>query len=544
MGSLRTLNVHCPWTEILAAVDTPTAGHGLPARVRCPLCGGARLTIYEDNISGGAWHYCFDCQHSGDMIELAAAVWDVSPGVAVRRLHRLGVPIPTDRVDPAVINKYVAEHPQYRNRMVAFWMKAREYLPKTGSPVLTALRDRFRLSSTMSTSRWLEGPGNLVGAYPHLAIERVFAPNSVIDGRCVSDVRIFKGRKWSDVLVVPHHDLPGRVCGFLFVGRQGGRDDRAFRVPHIRNHGCNPPSYAEGGLACFWAVQNSHGMLAEHVVACGDPFLAMRLHVRHFATARTALPLVAYHDGATARTQGAWAALGHKTPVLWGWRVTPSLVYQAVKSGGKLSVTELEDTGQLRIDHFVRNAEPRTILNRVVKAAKPWKAYLADWSERVQDGAIEELLLGLETYGIDPATLADIGPRFEQLTRVKDRPREVTVGRKTVIEKDGKWWVVGRHKKDRLGAQPSLLLNAVLRIDGSSLRRTAGRDDGVPQLKGRLIHQGTEIPFEVSVNTLSTHTPTVLESVLIRGKPGATLYLAPGWREHLIDVAKLFSGVV
>lgn len=476
------------------------------------------------------------------MIELVAAVWKVSPGVAVRRLHQMGIPIPEDRVDAAVINRYVVDHPQYRNRILSFWLKAREYLPKTGSPVLTALRDKFRLNSVMSNARWLEGPGNLVGAYPHLAIEKVFAPNSVVDGRCVSDARIFKGRKWSDVLVVPHHDLPGRICGFLFVGRQGSRDDKAFRVPHIRNYGGHGPSYAEGGLACFWAVQNSHGMLSNHIVACGDPFLAMRLHVRHFATARTALPLIAYHDGTNARTQTAWKALEHKTPVLWGWRVTPSLVYQAIQADGKMAVTELDDTGQGRIDHFVRNAEPRTILNRVVKAAKPWKEYLADWSERVQDGTVEELMLGLETYGVDPATMAAVGPRFSQTPLMRQRPRSVRLGKWTITEKDGKWYSQSRKR----GEAPEVILNVILRIDGSSLRRTAGEDDrdGVPQLKGRLIHQGTEIPFEVGMYNLARHTPSVLEGILIRGKPGATLYVASGWRERLIDAAKLFSGIV
>lgn len=543
MGSLRTLNVHAPWTEILAAVDTPTATRSLPARVRCPLCGGARLTIYDDTISGGAWHYCFDCQQAGDMIELAAAAWDVSPAVAVRRLAAAGIPIPADRADPAVINKYVVEHPQYRNRMTAFWGKAKDYLAKTASPTLTGLREKFRINGAMSQARWLEGPGNLVGAYPHLAVEAVFAPKSVIGGRCVSDVRLFKGRNWSDVLVVPHHDLPGRICGFLFVGRQGFTADKVFRVPHMRNYGPGAPSYAEGGLSCFWAVHNSHGMFGDHVVACGDPFLAMRLHVRHFASARTALPLVAFHDGPTARTRTAWRALDHKIPVLWGWRVTPALVYQAIQSGGKLSVTHLEDTSQFRVDHFVRNAEPQTIVRRAVKAAKPWREFLKDWSERTGDGAVEELLLGLETYGIDPASLRDVGPRFAELARVKARPVEVKYGQRTVIEREGKWWLRGgRSPTKDACTEPTLLMNAMLRIDGSSVRVTAGAE--VPQYKGRLIHEGTEIPFEVSIQTLNSHPSAVLERILVRAKPGATLYIAPGWRSQLIDTGKVFAGRV
>lgn len=544
MGSLRTLNVHAPWTEILAAVDTPVEDRALPARVRCPMCEGARLTIYDDTISGGAWHYCFDCQRCGDMIELAAAVWKVSPAVAVRRLVAAGIPIPEDRVDAGTINRYVVAHPQYRNRMTGFWAKAREYLAKTGSPVLTGLRAKFRFDVAMSPGRWLEGPGNMVGAYPHLAIESVFAPKSVIGGRCVSDVRLFKGRGWSDVLVVPHYDLPGRICGFLMVGRNGLQEDRVFRVPCMRNQSQkHPGGYAEGGLACFWAVQNSHGMFGDHVVACGDPFLALRLHARHFASARTALPLVAYYDGRTARTRQAWAALDHKTPILWGWRLTPALVFQAIRAGGKLAVTELSDTSQFTIDHFVRNAEPRTIIQRIVKAAKPWREYLNHWAGRVPDGAVEELLAGLETYGVSPDELAGVGPAFAGTERIRTRPKQAMYGPMLVAERDGKTWLMPRNKTEA-DRGPVLLLNAILRIDGTSLLRTAGDGEPVVQYKGRLIYQGTEIPFEVSMNTFNNHLPRMLQTILTNGREGATIYVAPGWREKLVSAAKLLSGNV
>lgn len=480
------------------------------------------------------------------MIELAAACWDVSPATAVRKLIKSGIPIPPERAEQSVINKYVVEHPQYRNRLNSFLDKAGEYLPKTDSPVLNGLREKFRLASQMSQSRWIAGPGQMMGAYPHLAVEKVFMPNSVIGGRCVSDTRMFKGRKWGDVMVIPHYDLPGRVCGFLFVGRGGNRGDMVFRIPNIQNNGANVPTYAEGGLACHWAIENSHGMFGDHVVACGDPYLAMRLHIRHFSVSKTPLPLIAYHDGGTARTSAAWKSLDHKIPVLWGWRLTPSLLCQAILSDGKIALTELEDTSQFRIDHFVRNAETKLIIQRVVKHAKPWREFLTEWADRVDDGPIEELLCGLEAYGINTNTLSELGPRFAELARMHGRPREVRVGTKTVIEKDGKWWCGhGRRRKHGCDLnEPSLVMNAMLRIDGSSLKQSGGYGMPCSQYKGRLIHEGTEIPFEMSMRTLKSQTQDVLSDVLIRNKPGSVLYVAEGWRGKLVEAAILFSGVL
>lgn len=543
---LRTLNVHVPWTEILAAVDIPVATHALPARVTCPLCGGARLTIYEDNISGGAWHYCFDCGKSGDMIELAAAVWDVPTAVAVRRLAAEGIPLPADRVDPANINKYVVAHPEYRARVTELWHKAKETLPRTASPTVRALREKFRLSSPMPLSRWDGGPGNMVGAVHRLVVEETFCPKSVSNGRCQTSVRAFKGLGWGDVLTVPHYDLPGRICGFLFVGRTGKSEDFVYRVPNMDYRGGHARTPSEGGLACYWAVANSQGMFGDHVVACGDPFLALRLQVRHYAAAKIPLPLVAYRDGPGTRTAAAWQSLETKVPVLWGWKLTPGLLFQAITARGKIAVTKLDDATQARIDHFVRDNEPRDIIRGLIKKARPWREFLTRWADGATDGEVEALLMGMETYGVDLVPLAELSPRIKALARIRERPREIHVGRRILTEVDGQWW----ETKEAYGAgrsrpkTPVLVMNATLRIDGTCVQKSSDSDREVVQYKGRLIHEGDEIPFAFSIDTMNNRGPLFLANLLARTKPKAKpLYIASGWCRRLMQAALLFSGV-
>lgn len=539
-SSIRTLNVHAPWAQTLAALDVRVETHGLPARVRCPLCSGPRMTIYEDNIYGGGWHYCFDCDSRGDMIDLAAAVWQVSTPVAVRRLRDAGLPFPDEAVETTVLARHVADHVQKRQRITEFIEKAGAYFYKTGGRTLALLRDRFRLDSDIPQDRWLRGPANVVGAYPHVWCEKVLMPGSVVGSRCVSAARAFKGRGWGDVLVVPHYDLPGRACGFLFVGRGGDKADRLFR--HMAPAGMRRVGYAEGGLACHWAIHNSHGMCGDHVVACGDPYLAVRLHIRHFAVARTALPLVAYHDGTAARTLRAWQSLVHKVPVLWGWRMTPALLFQAMQADGKLCLTELQDTTQKRIDHFVRNAEPRTIVKRIVKEAKPWREYLRDWGDRVTDGMVEDLLVGIETYGIDPGVFRDVGPRFASLARVAARPRLVRVQRSRILERDDQLWFraseTAARDKDR-DADPVLIMNASLRLDGSEVRQVQGEETLF--YRGQLLHAGDAIPFEVPALSLRKNMANTLELILARNKPGSLLYVAEGWQAKILAACLAFS---
>ncbi len=480
------------------------------------------------------------------MIELAGAVWDVSPGVAVRRLAAMGSLLPPERAEASVVRMYAASYPEYRARLAAFFSKAAEYLPRTHNPTLAGLRTKFRLTNSLPEERWAAGMGRMLGACQHLTAERAFCPNSVEGGRSKSMSRVFRGRGWGDVMCVPHHDLPGRQCGFLFAGRGGRPEDLAYRSMTMIGRVDPSHTHNEGGLACFDAAHRSDGMCGEHVIACGDAFLALRLHLRHFATSKTPLPLVAYYDGVKARTRHGWAALDGKVPVLWGWRLTPSLLYQAMRADGKIVLSELMEVTQFRIDHFVRLSEPRDIMRRLVKYARPWREYLGNWADKVSDGAVQEMLMGLEAYGVTAESLAELSPRIKALANVPDKPKQVALGRFQVVEKNGQWWECRPPRSvqgvNRAEQEPKLIMSATLRIDGTCIQRSNDSDREVVQYKGRLIHEGDEIPFAYSIDTLANYAPRLLAKLLAKHKPKAEpLFISPGWQSRLVQAAILFA---
>lgn len=540
MGSSRSLNVHLPWTGVLAAVGSEVADESaLPARTRCPLCSGTRLTIYEDTISGGGWHYCFDCGSVGDMIQLAERTWKTSTGAALRKLQDRGLNVPDEILAQTALDKYADDYTGKRARINQLAADASVYLRTQTSKGLNALREKFRLRTDMSESRWADGPGRMMGGYPFIEVEKVFCPGSVVGNKCQSAARCFKGGGWGDVVVVPYFDLPGRICGFLFVGRNGEKDDYVFRVVQQRpdkppGRNGQPRAESEGGLACLWAANEPNAKLGGYAVAMADTMLALRLQVRHYAGARRPLPLMSYRDSAGVRTKAAWEALADKTPVIWGWRLSASMVVQAMTSGGHLAITELKDMSRLKVDHYIRDNEPLTLLKRIVDKSQPWEEFLVGWANSHDDGAIEALFASLDGYGIERERYMHLSRRITELAFRRNPTRKVALTPKEeVVERDGQWWL--RNKKDRSEIK---LLNAVVRIDGTSIGEYGGNEH--TSYEGRVLIDGNECPFKIAASTAQNQALDVFQMAVTRIAPRKTLACPIGYRNRVFQAALMF----
>jgi len=543
LRTFRGLNACIPWNEILTAIGYPCENnYSFPVRTRCPLCDGANLVIYKDNISSGTWHYCFSCGSAGDTIELAAKYWQVPPSVAVRRLAKADCPVPEEQLTVEALTAYTEDYVDYRMRFKAFFKKAGKYLPKANSRVLRSLLTKYRIHSVLSSARIDANLSHMIGAAHYAEVERMFAVNqeraqNLQTGKVSAFVskKLFSGftiGKWTDVLVVPFNDLPGRVCNVLFVGRDGTPEDHVYR--HLDLKGKNVKGQCrEGGLACYWALENSKAMFSNHIVVTGDPFLALRLHARYFAVANVALPLVAYCDTPQYRTQKVWEALDTRVPVFWGWQLTPSLVYQAICANGKIHLTDMGGSiTQARIDHYIRDNDPRGLVRQIIRHSKPWREFLCDWgNNKAQNGALEALLLGLEVYKVDRELLASISYRIRSLLRPPVKNKEFVIDKKRIVERNGKWWLVDNETTH-------LVMNALLRIDATCVR------SGVSYYRGRLIYERKTINFELPTESLIQKPFVALTALLAEHAPGAVLFVEPRWLSKLVPAATAFAGAI
>lgn len=541
--AIRTLNVHVPWTEVLPAVGVVSTSSAVPARVRCPVCTGAKLTIYEDTISGGEWHYCFDCHTHGDMVELAAAAWGVAPRAAIRRFSETGCAVPDDRLTPPMLVAYLKQYVDKRKAMTDLWRRMQDYLVKCPSDGLKALQGKFKIASHLSLDRWRAGPGQMVGAYSKAGVEMAFGT-----AKAKVPQRVFKGSQWTDVLAVPHYDLPGRICGFLFVGRYGREEDSVYKPLSLDavNGGSGADRVLEGGIGGLWAAYNSRSEFGNNLVATGDPFLALRLQVRNAATADAPLPLVSYYDSPAVRTVTAWQAVDPKRVTFWGWRLTAGLLYQAIISDGNLALSEIDDVTPARVDHYVRDNEPRDIVRRAIKTGKPWQAFLVAWADKVSDGAVADLMIEVEAYDIDFKLLAGLSQRISRFCRSIGRVKNVQLAdRKIVIESRGKWWLGETQPRQAIASKAGdakLVMNATLRIDGTRVAGT-GADEVVLYL-GRLGYEGEEIAFEIPYTKLLRCPAAELTGVLARHRPGAVLFIAAQWGPRILEAGVRFGQAV
>lgn len=513
---ILNLNRSLPWTKVLAALDVFPEHDWLPSRVRCPVCDGSRLTIYDDTTLSGAWHYCFDCRSAGDMVDLAASAWAVSVETAARNLTRYVAPVDGEPPIEGYLEKYAAP----RRRTHKFWAAVRDHLKTSPSPLVNKLLNKFGLLNMhLSGKRWLDTMGNFIGSCAYHDVERLFRPRCMVGNRCPSDARLFRGPGWSDVLVIPFHDLPGRICGLCCVGRRGERKDIVYERT------MKQPLVPEGGLACYWAVENSHRMLGDRVVAVGDPLLALRLHLRHFATGNTALPLVAYADFPTGRTRHAWKALHDRRPVLWGWKMTPGLLHQAMLADGQIVLSELEHPTRKNVNHMLRKERPKELLRGLVARALPWREALKRWLARSHDSEVEGLLAGLESYGTDRAELLHVSTRVEGFVREKAFEKTIMFGPAKIVERpDGLWKVVAKGPERRVTNFTFKTFQAVMKQDQ-------------PWYVGTLTVAGQDVGFEYRAKAVPNgrYVLAALQTAIARVQPGKALYVAPGWSGRRIS---------
>jgi len=137
------------------------------------------------------------------------------------------------------------------------------------------------------------------------------------------------------------------------------------------------------------------------VFAVGDALLALRLQLRHCKCSLGPLPLVSCYNGERALTRSTWRVLAERSVVFWAWRLQAAVLYQAVQADGLLALAGPDEVTSGAIDHYLRRDEPLDLLRKLQRRALPWREAVRTWAAGQLDGAIAELLLGLESYQLE-----------------------------------------------------------------------------------------------------------------------------------------------
>lgn len=474
------------------------------------------------------------------MLTLAGKIWGMSPGAALEKMVSLGLPFAEEHLTPEKIESYEQQHPQRQHRFQQLWQASQEHLIRNArSTTVNHLRHRFRLHLDVSSERWRNGPNRLFGALPFTAVEGCFYPGSMRcdynkKSRNPSMMRMFRGRHWDDVLVMPWYDLPERICAFSFVGRNGDANDHVMRPLRLMPNGRKET--IEAGLYGL-PIALEPNVFGRYLFAVDDPFLAARIQMRHFGVSTTALPIVAWHDSDGLCTDKAWQALDGRTTIFWSWRMTARVLNQAIKANGYLCLAGPEELTIQNIDHYIRLCSARDLLHKLQRQAKPWAHALSDWIRESNEGAVAELMLHLRRYQ-SPEEIAkhcdvDARQRLEPLLPAGATAAHVMVGRHKVFEKlEGGWYFINQDTRARDAEQ---IIDASLRLDEVFYEK------GEAHYRGRIIYRGETLPFIIKAKSLGRRTARwMYDFVLDAGK--GCLKIRPGWsRSALLQISLAFQ---
>jgi len=432
---------------------------------------------------------------------------------------------------------YLFYHVEYRRRLKDLWQQAQKYLNNRLSPTLSYLRQAYGLQCHMSLERWQEGPGQLVGAAAVSQVEAAFVPG-VLQPRdgpgpqyCVGQ-RIFKGLGWDDVLLTPFYDLPGRVAGFMFLGRRGVNPaDQVFHALERRQGQGQKYRPYEAGLA--WLPQLCRDSPDREFLAISDPWLALRLQLRHFQGFSTPLPLTVWHDGPAGRTsRQAWQILEGRRVVIWSWQLDHRAVYQAIQANADIALAGPEEPTARSLAHYARQHIPIDLVRRILSRARPWREALGRWARDASEGAIEELLLNLESYGVDVADLCRSSPalRCGKWCQPSRLPEKVVLldGRRFIERSDGWYHCTKDHKFLKI-------VDGVIRVE-----RVEATENPQGQIyHGKVLFRGELIPFRVKLGPRYRLARAVKDMLLHQDK--GVLYLSIHYHKYLEELALLFS---
>ena len=477
---------------------------------------------------GGVWYYCHRCAAHGDGFDLVAARQGQSRQEAARSLWASGS---IDWPDPITLEQFldlVQQAQDFRLRVGQFWEDCRRRWLTSRSPALEKLLRTLRLHSSLSGSRWLDGPGRVVGL-SHASEAELLTRKRANSGKN----RWFVGSGWADLLALPFQTAWGQLAGFGFVGRQGTPADRVYKCFRHARHART--ELIDGGLWGLDSLTGGSGRFDSVVFAIEDPILALRLHLRHAQTADWMLPLVSwFDDGRCTFSRLSWSSIRNRRIVFWGFDCTPSLIAQAAACDGWIALVPLREQTPERVDHYFRLDRPEGLLQRALRRARPWREYLRHWGRQQPRDQLGYWWRQLQRYPFDwQATASELGEPWFSLNDQHD-VRVVYRRFVELIERESGWF----YRKTTL--VPNHTNQEILVTDARFRILEVITDGQESRYRGVIYFRGEQVPFDEPTQHLEENARQWLVRACLRAGLGRPRLLSGSWKYNLLDLALSF----
>jgi len=508
-------NSKVAWNRLLNALNVKTPRGLLPCFVECPLCHKQNFNVYRDIVCGGEWYFCQDCRWGGDSIELAAKVWDVDLATALVKLDiaETSASLPAKRYLDII---------DVRRQLFNIWKTGRENHPFDDKADIRNILHKFAIQVTLDRERWMSRMGNVIGSVNVSA----FKDLGYTHGGHTPAIAFT--HSWNNVIVIPYTDLPGRVTGFLCIGRKANEEagDFVFKKILLNKYG---PTY-DHGLGLFNILYENPINIDDSIFIVEEPIVGLKMHSNHFMDNERPIPLlISYHDIPETKTIWKFISLLPRK-IFWGPRVHANRILRQAKNADG-DVAPFFDK-----DVFLRKISrrpPTEWLTNVKNKSQHWRYALEEY---IKDLPINDMQRTFGYLGFSNEDLHQFAkecqpPLDQKLEKIRYRLGSTVKANNTnVAESDGKWIIAETGE---------VISDAILRIDKAVYRddMTNKRDKVV--YIGRIIYKGDEIPFE-SIAYKMEESPFIwMRRELIRQGKGF-MEFNPRWSNQGVNIAIKF----
>jgi hypothetical protein len=465
------------------------------------------------------------------LLELVAETLETTLFNAAITLSQGGDEFPAGTLTPETVTQYDQNFLVARDRLDAFWATCQQHLANDHVEVRHILR-KFNFRKELRGETWIAHGGRYIGACSALEAVQAFCPKA--DKTTQHASRVFRGKNWDGVVVIPFHDLPGRICGFLFIGRDGNGSDFVYRNISQAHHRSGGP--LETGLAMYdtlWkktatTVFNNTTFVIDNVL------MAMRLQLQHMNDHTLPLPLVATYNvkAKTTRTnrdmqlasEAVWRSQPHRRYIFWSPKLAAATIDMASHVGGKVFVGYA--------DAVPSRLLPVAQLRKVYKKAERWEAALENALTSQSDSGITNTLQHLQ---MSPATLRtfllqcppDLQQRIADCGGTEANCQiEAHHGHQTISESHRGWMFKNSER---------IVCSAILRIE--RIIRSKDSDDYYYQ--GHIIHANQKIPFIELGPKMDKYAMKIMEN-LVHLHCTVAMESNAYYNKWMVDLAKQF----
>ena len=452
---------------------------------------------------------CQNCDFANDMIALAAAVWKLGIAETLVKLSQQA------HISTSIgAAKAIDRHLQYFNKAEKtkeLFKKSRDVFVAQEEKGLRNLQEQvgayreFDQPALRRLSRFVGG-ATVELAWSHLDTNH-YEYNIIRKTRKQANKRWRKlqaGSGWDDLLLIPTWNLPGRISGFIVIGRHGDRRYDWFYA--------NCAIGDDPGLAMLPALFANKDRVK---YIFHDVDIALRFHARQSRNSSAPLPIAATWDDGKYKTSDIWKWFSADTLVFWGLDPLESIA-QACQANGKVSLfvpTEADQNNNYAKRH------PQTWLSLIKRKAVPWKSALRQQLPDMSNTEIEAFLNRIDLTGNDLMRFikgcdAQLVKRLRKVDRDRKYATAITHFNKQIYQTKNGWFIKETNEQ---------ICDMVVRID--KVLTTKGKN----YYQGRVRFRGEYYDFVGPCDELDTGLfdwlTRYLRDTLNVGMP----YVAPGW---------------